>query len=243
MDVLMLLHAPEVEDGAVESLRDAVRAGAIDAADLAASAARIRRLREWLGGVEQPALDVVACAAHLDLSRRIARASVTLVRDPGALLPLVADRGARVAVLAPTPANLTPAETSSFVKLELGTVLRDRGLMVDERGIPLDPSAADVASLADAVESADVVVVASFDSVHFAAQASLVRRLAGRRPTVAIALRSPYDVATYPPGVTAICTYGVQPPQIEAVADALVGRIPFLGRLPVELPQAVGPAR
>jgi beta-N-acetylhexosaminidase len=79
--------------------------------------------------------------------------------------------------------------------------------------------------------------------VHFASQAVLVRRLAERRPTIAIALRSPYDVSTYPPGVTAICTYGIQPPQIEAVAEALVGRIPFAGRLSVELPQPVGPAR
>jgi beta-N-acetylhexosaminidase len=106
-----------------------------------------------------------------------------------------------------------------------------------------DRSSDEIAALADAVDTANVVVVATFESIHFAAQAALVRRLAERRPTIAIALRSPYDVATYPESVTAICTYGIQPPQIAAVADALVGRIPFAGRLLVDLPQPVGPAR
>jgi len=42
------------------------------------------------------------------------------------------------------------------------------------------------------------------------------------------------------------CTYGIQPPQVEALADALadalLGRIPFGGSLPVEL-DAGGDAR
>jgi beta-N-acetylhexosaminidase len=243
MDLLMLLHTPEVEDAAVEALRAAARDGRIDEEDLATSEARIRRVRAWLAGFEQPGIDVVGSRAHLDLARRIAEASVTLVQDPGELLPLGAGSSSRVAVLVPRPADLTPAETSSYVTVELGAALRDRGLSVDEHAIELDPSSDEIAGLVDAVESAEVVVVATFESVHFASQAVLARRLAERRPTIAIALRSPYDVSTYPLGVTAICTYGIQPPQIEAVADALVGRIPFAGRLPVVLPQSVGPAR
>jgi len=171
----------------------------------------------------QPGIGVVGSRVHLDLARRIAEASVTLVRDPGRLLPLVAGPGSRVAVVAPRPADLTPAETSSYVKVELGAALRDHGLSVEEHVIQLDPSSDEIAALANAV---DVVVVATFESVHFPSQAALVRRLAERRPTIAIALRSPYDVATYPAAATAICTYGIQPPQIEAVADALVGSHP-----------------
>ena len=39
--------------------------------------------------------------------------------------------------------------------------------------------------------------------------------------------------AALPPSATVACSYGIQPPQIDALADALVGRIPFAGRLPV----------
>jgi beta-N-acetylhexosaminidase len=243
MDLLMLLHPPDVEDAAVEALRAAAGAGRIGEAHLATAGARIRRVRGWLAGFQQPGLEVVGSAAHLDLARRIAEASVTLVHDPDRLLPLVAGPGSRVLVLVPRPADLTPAETSSYVKVELGAALRNRGLSVDEHITGLDPSRDEIAALADAVESADVVVVGTFESIHFPSQAALVRRLAERRPTIAIGLRSPYDVSTYSAGVTAICTYGIQPPQIEAVADALVGRISFAGQLPIALPQPVEPAR
>jgi beta-N-acetylhexosaminidase len=243
MDLLMLLHQPDVEDAAVEALRTAARDGQIGESNLATSEARIRGVREWLAGFEQPDIEVVGSLAHRDLARRIAEASVTLVRDPGRLLPLAAGPATRVAVIVPRPADLTPAETSSYVKVELGAALSGRGLSVEAHVIQLDPSSDEIASLADAVESADAVVVGTFESIHFPNQAALVRRLAERRPTIAIALRSPYDVSTYPASASAICTYGVQPPQIEAVADALVGRIPLAGRLPVALPKPVGPAR
>jgi beta-N-acetylhexosaminidase len=54
-------------------------------------------------------------------------------------------------------------------------------------------------------------------------------------PVVAVALRTPFDVAAYAGVGAYACTYGIQPPSIEALADALVGRIPFRGRLPVTL--------
>jgi beta-N-acetylhexosaminidase len=52
---------------------------------------------------------------------------------------------------------------------------------------------------------------------------------------VTVALRLPHDITAYPAAPTNICTYSLQPPSIEALADALWGRIPFEGRLPVTL--------
>jgi len=37
----------------------------------------------------------------------------------------------------------------------------------------------------------------------------------------------------YPAATTHVCSFGVLPPTLEAIAAALVGRIPFRGRLPV----------
>lgn len=97
-------------------------------------------------------------------------------------------------------------------------------------------------ALAAAVATHDVTIVGMFDAVSFPGQAMLVDEVVAAagpgRPCVAVALRTPYDAALGPPGVAAVCTYGIQAPQMEALADALLGRIPFAGTLPVELPAA-----
>ena len=103
----------------------------------------------------------------------------------------------------------------------------------------------------------DLVIVGTFDGFGRVGQADLVRALVGAspsaggvgrslpvsgpsaspadRPVVAVALRGPFDVERYPEASLCACTYGIQPPQMAALVDALLGRIPFAGTLPVAL--------
>jgi beta-glucosidase-like glycosyl hydrolase len=95
---LLLVHAAETEmpswrPGGRDPVRRPDRARAREARE------RIHRFRGLLGRVPQPALDVVGCGAHRSLAQQIAEASVTLVRDPGGVLPLAAGSRARIAVL------------------------------------------------------------------------------------------------------------------------------------------------
>ncbi len=53
---------------------------------------------------------------------------------------------------------------------------------------------------------------------------------------ITVALRMPYDLAAYPEAATYICTYSILPPAMEALAEAIFGRIPFPGILPVTIP-------
>lgn len=238
IDLMLLVHDEAVEEAAVTAISHALARGAVDPIAAAAARDRIARLRSSLPSTPPFGLEVVGCAEHLALARRIAEASVTLVRDPRAVLDaLAALQGAsgRVALLAPVPVDLTPAETSSAVRLVLADTLRERGIRVEELVVPLDPTPAEVAALAAAADGADVTVVATFDAVSHRGEADLVTAVARRGPTLAVALRSPYDIALFPPDVAAAATYGVQPPQAVALADALMRRIPFRGRLPVEL--------
>ena len=236
MDLLLLVHPAALEDSVVDAIRAALAAGTVDSAGAEAARARIHALRTWLGRAGQPNLNVVGCEAHLALARRVAEASVTLVRDPAGLLPLRSCAGLRVALVAPVPVDLTPAETSSYVHLDLADALRRRGADVTEIVAPLDPSKAQAAALVDAAWDADLVLMGTFDAVSHPGQLELIRATAAtRRPTIAIALRSPYDAALYPPAIAAICTYGIQAPQMDALAAGLVGEIPFAGRLPVSL--------
>ncbi len=50
-----------------------------------------------------------------------------------------------------------------------------------------------------------------------------------------VALRTPWDLLAYPSARTHVCSYGILPPSMEALAAALVGEAPFVGRLPVEI--------
>lgn len=50
-----------------------------------------------------------------------------------------------------------------------------------------------------------------------------------------VALRTPFDLAAYREAPTHMCTYGILPPSLDAVADALFGVVRPVGRLPVPI--------
>ena len=159
---------------------------------------------------------------------------MTLVRDDAGRLPLQLPADATILAVMPTPTDLTPADTSSVVAPGLARALRARHGRVEELVVPIAPADADIAAARERARAADLVIVGTIDSVRHPGQAALVDALAaGGTPTIAVALRTPWDVATYPAGVTAVCTYSILPDSLDALAAALFGAIPFAGRLPV----------
>ncbi len=159
---------------------------------------------------------------------------MTLVRDDARRLPLRLPDDATVLAVMPTPTDLTPADTSSVVPPGLARALRARHARVDELVVPFAPSDADIAAARERAGTADIVVVGTLDAVGQPGQAALVEALAATgTPTIAVAMRTPWDVAIYPAGVTAVCTYSILPDSLDALASALFGAIPFAGRLPV----------
>ena len=226
MDLFLMAHSEDVEEAAFDAFLAAIAAGRLDPERLRRARDRILAARRFLvlPDGRRPPIDIVGCTDHRALAREIAEASVTLVRDPVGSLPLRLGGDARVALVAPVPVDLTPAETSSYLRLGLAQALRARGIRVDELVAPLDPTPAEARALAAAVASSDVAIVGLFDGPG--------------RPCIGVALRTPYDVALISPALAALCTYGIQAPQMEALADALLGRIPFAGTLPVVLPAA-----
>jgi beta-N-acetylhexosaminidase len=219
-----------------EGLAQAQRRGLIDADDDAAAKGRLGELRRWIGGHDQPPLEVVGCAEHQALAAELARRSITLVRDHDRLLPLTPAADARIAVVQSMPADLTPADTSSTVPPTLASALRRRLAGVEEILLPAAPGDADIAGLGERLAAFDLVIVGTFSAHLQAAQAALARAvLAVGRPTVTIALRTPWDLLAYPAAGTHVCSYGILPPSMEALAAALLGEAPFLGCLPVDV--------
>ena len=115
VDLLLASADPEALARIEETLVRAVARELLDPAEVAATERRVAALRAWLGSAgPAPDLSVVGSAEHLALAAELAARSITLVRDPGGLLPLTGESGPILAVM-PRPADLTPADTSSTV--------------------------------------------------------------------------------------------------------------------------------
>ncbi|MGA7730069.1 MAG: glycoside hydrolase family 3 protein [Chloroflexia bacterium] len=240
VDLLLFGPADQyAHDSVHQALTTAAQDGTIRLTEAARSEERILALKFWLAQQRQPSLDVVGCAEHKTLALEIAAHSITLVRDSAGLLPLGPNlhAGAKVAAVVPRPADLTPADTSSYELPRLASALRQYHSSVDEFIVPLDPSPSEVTSLREQLSGYDLVIVGTINAATQPGQAALVNALlAAGVPLVAVAMRLPYDIHAYPSAPTYVCTYSIQPPSMEALALALFGRIPLLGRLPVSVP-------
>lgn len=234
----LLLFGPTTYQGErlQTGLLHAVRRGLLSQAQLQASAGRVLALKDWLSGFEQPGLDVVGCTEHQALALETARRAVTLARDRDGLLPLNTAAGGFWLALTPKPADLTPAETSSAVRLALGDALRLGGAQTEECFFPLDPSDDEISAMLQRADGAAGVLVGTFNAIDHPRQTALINALAQRgAPVIAAALRSPFDLSGFSALGTCLCTYSIQPSSIQALGEALWGRIPCSGSLPVRV--------
>lgn len=171
----------------------------------------------------------------LDTARRISEASVTLVRNERKILPL---RPARTLAIT-CSANVTAFVDESIASTRgLGRELAELGLDVIDRVVDAGQVAAHREALLDEAAREDVeqIVVGTYNAQFNPAQAELVRRLqALGRPLAVVALRDPYDLLAFPDVPAYAAVYESRPLALQSAAAALLGVIPFRGRLPVSI--------
>ena len=169
---------------------------------LRASRARILRLRRWLAGFERPPASVVRSDEHrgAGASGR-GRGHHAGPRRSRARCRSAPDAGDRIAVITPTPRDLTPADSSVDEPLDLADAVRRHHrrrrstCAVGSRAHGRRHRAARQA----AAGAAGRAIVATLATNVQPAQARLVEALlADGRPTVTVAMRTPYDLADYP---------------------------------------------
>ncbi len=196
---------------------------------------RLEQLSAWLSAYEQPPLTAVRSSDHQALAANLARRSLTLVRDTPGLLPLQIGADDRILAVMPRPTDLTPADTSSMVRPGLASAIRTRHRATTELLVNQEPTPSEIGAVLGAAADHDLIVAGTIDAGP--GQAELVRSLvATGRPVVSVALRTPYDLARYPSAGTYVCTYGIHPASMEALAAALFGEAPMTGRLPAAVP-------
>jgi beta-N-acetylhexosaminidase len=237
VDLLLFnLSDPERQVAYAAALQ-AARRGLLSSAAVFQSAERILDLKDWLKECEQPSLSVIHCPEHLALAQEIAEKSVTVVRDKTDRLPLDLPPSAKVAVVIPRPKDLTPADTSSYLVPSIAASLHCFHPGVDEILVSLDLPEAELRAALDHVRDYDLVIVGTINATDYPGQAALVDVLLKQGvPVIAVALRMPYDLRSYPAAPTYLCTYSILPPSLEALAKVLCGKTVPTGRLPVSIP-------
>jgi beta-N-acetylhexosaminidase len=238
VDLLLLGPDEGARERITAGLPAALADGRLDPDRTRAALARITALRTHLVDMPRPPLSVVGGPAHRALSRELADRSVTLVRDRDGLLPLRPDPGAAILVVMPRPTDLTPADTSSTVAPGLASAIRDvlPAAVVEDLVMDRDPTEATIHAVRERAAAADAIIIGTIAAAPGSGQAALVDAvLATDRPTITVALRTPWDLLAYPDAGTHLCTYSIQPDSLAAFARVLVGAAEPSGRLPTPL--------
>jgi beta-N-acetylhexosaminidase len=201
-----------------------------------AALARIQAAQSrWAPTENDPGLEVLACPEHQEVARRIAEESITLVKNEAGQIPLRLEPGCKIAVITPQAQNLTPADTSGEVIIELGALVAARhpGPVL---ALELATGGGNLAEMIEQASAAEVVIIGTINAYQDATQVALVQELSrrGKKPLV-IALRIPYDVLCFPEVQSYLCTYSIRKPSIEAVVKVLWGEIIAKGVLPCNL--------
>ena len=240
-DLLLITSNPQDHTRAYEALLQGTRDGILSTDELEASVDRIARLKKWLrDNNTKPDLDVIQCAEHMQIANEIAEKSITLVRDEKKYLPIKLDEDKRIAVIIPVPQDLTPADTSSYIQPKLAESIREYHSQTSEFKVSLLPTEEESASVLEQVRGYDLIVVGTINAYMQENQALFVRNLLQiDKPVIVIAMRLPYDLASFSEASTYVCTYSILEPSMRAVAKAIFGHREMTGHLPVTIPGLV----
>ncbi len=236
-DMALICHSLSRQREAKAALIAAVQSGYLPLSRLDEAVERIQiARRRFILPPAFPAEQTVATRTGSLLEQRIARRAITLVRSAEAGLPhLTSD--SRLAVLS---AHRCLLELAARLATEAKTAVP--GMTITPFPMPPDfPNEIVQKTLESVRNEASVVLVATAPNsgtgspLNRQAQAELVQALAERFGSrlLVVALREPYDLRHYPAAANCLCIYGPYAPNLAALAEALFGKIPLSGKLPV----------
>jgi beta-N-acetylhexosaminidase len=259
-DVLLM---PADIPGAIDAVVAGVREGRFTEARLDASVRKLLEYKKMMGLDRNRFVDltdmhrVVGDPSHVNVARTIAERAITLVKDSLKQVPLAPRANKRV--LSITVAGRTDLGAgvafnstlrSAIPGLRTELVTDAVAMDITRAGVSAPGVSSSTAStvldrLLRQADSADVVIVSSYLNITSAtATASapgglidlvnaLVKR--GRRPII-VGFGNPYLLQEIPGVPSYLVAWGPSVVSQQAAAQALLGRIPIQGRLPITIP-------
>jgi beta-N-acetylhexosaminidase len=233
---------------AIDAVVAGVKEGRYTEARLDSSVRRVVETKRRLGLAQRKLVDLnalrflVGDSSNLQIARRVAEKSITLVRDSLRQVPIAAGSAK---VLSITLARRADLGAGNAFNAELRTGLPNlRTEFMATEDAPLN-----FPRLIAAADSADVTIVGSYvgqnwDAVSASAPqafASFVQTLVqrGRKPIV-VAFGNPYLLQQLPSIGTYLVAWGGFPVSQTAAARALLGSSAISGHLPISIPPYAG---
>lgn len=240
-DVLLKTSRPRES---IKGIRQAVQDGRISIKRLDESVRRILAWKYKLGLFDNrlTKLDeidsVVSNAEARKLSAEIANRAITLVKKDAETLPV--KPGTKVALI-----NITNGDDLKFIGKAFESALKRNG--IDATRITIDgrSSEKEIKRALEKAAEADVVIAGLFGRVRSGSKNStglpssgteLFRiLLESKKPMVTVAFGNPYLILNFPEIENYIVAYGAMNSLQSAVADKLVGKSTYYGKLPISI--------
>jgi beta-N-acetylhexosaminidase len=233
---------PSILVRAHQAVTDAVASGQIPLSRIEESVRRILGQKWDVGLAQDPIVppssveQEVGTSAHMNVARKTAKRSITLLKNRRGTLPLDPGRNFRVL-------STGWGQTSTGL---IANEIASRDVTAQALVTGSDPDAQEIGQVARAARDYDAVVVNTSNvwAPGSHGQVKLVRELAETKvPVIAVSLQTPYDYGYVPQVDAFIAANGFQPPSINAAVSALLGNIDPQGKLPVTVPKPKHPSR
>ena len=229
-DLLLCMPDPALQERARISVERGHSRGLIADDTLKTAIARVERLRRSLPANEMRP-ELVGSSHHLELAGRLAKESITLVRNDDSLIPLQVEAGHRILSLEPEPVNVTPADTTALYPPQLATALRSRHADVTELVYPHHPEPSDISAV---LSQAKVHDLTTLDGHRDARPGRSCRSRWVGRPLFTVACEHRSISPSTGPEPT--CAPTVAPLFARRPDGGPVGRPSLQGPLPVTIP-------
>lgn len=244
-DLILVSHRLDRQLEAYHALEQAVWQGEISEERLNESVARILKMknRQQLNMQQAQAQHGFLPIGDLQSVARcqqMMEQAVTLVQDESQHLPLAP--AVQTLVIWPEVRSSTQVDEVIEQQLTLGKQLRQLGLHVAELVIGTEPTSDELDAARALLQQGrySQIVFCMYNASASAGQAELVQLLSNLTDqmqiiTVFVSLRNPYDISLLRSQDTYVCAYENRPMMLRALGLALIGSIPFHGKLPVQL--------